>query len=70
MFVPCSPRHRQCSPAHADLVRSYRDERHRQEIVWEGMTGGWAGDAKHLRGKGYSLITFSDWLRGHKRGTP
>ncbi len=35
-FVPCSPRHKSCSPTHSDLVWSYRAERERQEIEWEG----------------------------------
>lgn len=62
-FTPCSVRHKRCSAAHADLVRSYRDERYRQEIDWEGVTGGHAGDANLQRAHGHSVITFADWLR-------
>jgi hypothetical protein len=65
-FTPCSARHKQCSAAHADLVRSYRDERHRQQINWEGVTGGHAGDANHQRAQGHSVITFADWLRSRR----
>lgn len=67
-FTPCSPRHRSCSPAHAELVESYRDERFRQEVQLEKRTGGYAGDIAHAKAKGYKLIDFRQWLRAHKRG--
>ena len=66
LFTPCSAKHgKHCSAAHADLVRSYRDERTRQEIDWEAATGGYVGDANHLRAQGHSVITFADWLRAN-----
>ena len=62
-FVPCSPRHgKYCSPSHANMVASYRDERHRQELLWEAKTGGYAGDARLLRAQGERMISLRDWL--------
>lgn len=63
--MPCSLRHKQCSRWHSELVESYRVERHRQEVEFEGLTGGYAGDQEHARAKGHSLITFGDWLKAH-----
>lgn len=65
-FVPCSPRHKTCSATHSDLVWSYRAERERQEIEWERLTGGYAGDAKHARATGHSVISFHEWLHARK----
>lgn len=65
--TPCSHRHRKhCSAWHSNLVSTYRDERRRQEIEWEGMTGGYAGDAQLLRAQGASMITFGDWLQAYR----
>jgi hypothetical protein len=65
--TPCSRRHgRFCSRWHANLVATYRDERRRQEIEWEGLTGGYAGDAALLRAQGAAMITFGGWLRAYR----
>jgi hypothetical protein len=61
----CAPGHKGCTPAHRDLVANYRVERHRQEVEFEGMTGGHAADAEFLKAKGHKLTTFFDWLRAH-----
>jgi hypothetical protein len=67
VFVPCSRKHgKHCSPAHAAKVAAYRDERRRQELVFEGMTGGYAGDAEHAVAQGNTLVTFGDWLKATK----
>jgi hypothetical protein len=66
-FTPCSTRHRSCSPAHADLVASYRIERWRQEQAFEELTGAYAGDVEHAKAKGHTLIDFGAWLKAHKR---
>lgn len=66
-FTPCSPRHKSCSPAHAELVESYRNERWRQEQQQEASTGNYAGDIAHAKAKGHKLIDFGDWLKAHKR---
>lgn len=62
-FIPCSPRHKSCSPAHAELVNDYQAERYRQEIALEAVTGGYEADYEHWRAKGGKLITFAEWLR-------
>lgn len=67
-FTPCTPTHTACSPAHADLVRSYRIERHRQEVQLELITGGHRADREHWKAKGGKLITFAEWLALHKGG--
>ena len=69
-FTPCSPRHRSCSKAHAELVESYRSERHRQEVALEGVTNGHAQDYEHWKAKGGKLIDFGQWLKAHKRNEP
>jgi hypothetical protein len=66
-FTPCSKRHRSCSPAHADLVQSYRVERWRQERIQESMTGNYRGDIEHVKAKGHTLIDFRAWLKAHRR---
>jgi predicted glycoside hydrolase/deacetylase ChbG (UPF0249 family) len=65
-FTPCSPRHKSCSPAHAALVESYRQERWRQEVQLEAVTNGYTADYEHWKAKGGKLITLSDWLKAHK----
>jgi hypothetical protein len=66
-FTPCSSKHRSCSPAHAELVDSYRRERWRQEYVLEAQTGNYRGDVEHWKAKGGRLIDFSTWLKARKR---
>ena len=65
-FVPCSPKHKSCSPAHAELVRGYREERQRQEAELEDITNGYDGELERWRENGGKLITFKEWLIGHK----
>ena len=63
VFVPCSARHGKfCSRAHANMVATYRDERRRQELLWEAKTGGYAGDDQLLRAQGERMISLRDWL--------
>lgn len=70
MFTPCSPRHKSCNPFHADMVREYQREREREETALEAVTGAYAGDVEHFKAKGGQLITFKQWLKGHRgRGT-
>jgi hypothetical protein len=66
-FTPCSPHHKHCSPSHADLVRSYRAERERQEINVEAITGGYAEDYEHWKAKGGNMIDFGRWLKAHRQ---
>lgn len=66
-FTPCSPRHRSCSPAHADLVGGYREERERQERNFEDRTGNYRGDIAHAKAKGAKLVDFKVWLKANKR---
>lgn len=65
-FTPCSPKHKSCSPAHAAMVWSYREERRRQEIQYE-LPYSYDGDRKLMRENGISLVTFKDWLIANKR---
>jgi hypothetical protein len=70
-MVPCSRRHRKhCSAWHSNLVQSYREERHRQEVAFEALTGGYAGDQAHAKAKGHSVITFTDWLKANRSEKP
>lgn len=64
-FVPCSAKHKHCSPAHAALVRGYRDERWRQEVENESILNN-PGDLKHAKENGFRLINFKDWLIANK----
>jgi hypothetical protein len=65
-FIPCSRRHgKHCSSWHSSLVQSYRNERHRQEVEFEGLTGGHAADAAFIRAQGHTVITFAEWLRAN-----
>lgn len=64
-FVPCSPRHLHCSPAHAEFVRNYRIERHRQEVMYETELTG-RGENEHWRANGGCIVTFKSWLIAHK----
>lgn len=66
VFTPCSPRHRSCSPAHAALVRGYREERERQESLFEEHTGAYRADEEHAKAKGHTMIDFHVWLRANK----
>lgn len=65
-FTPCSPKHKSCSPFHADMVREYRVERERQERQREYMTGDYPGDIIQWEAKGGKLIDFAEWMKGHK----
>lgn len=66
-FVPCSPKHKHCSPAHTQLVAGYREERARQEILLENETGNYAGDLKWHKENGKTIITFKTWLKSNKK---
>ena len=65
-FVPCSPKHKHCSPAHAPLVAGYRAERQRQELLLEAETNGYEGDIKLWKANGNKLINFKTWLIAHR----
>jgi hypothetical protein len=65
-FVPCSPKHKACSRFHADMVREYQRERERQETALDEATGAHAGDVRDWKSRGGQLITFGQWLRGHR----
>src|SRR6201995_4086174 len=67
-FVPCSPRHHHCSPAHAALVRGYREERERQETANEMILTNKA-ERELWKANGGSLITFKTWLIENKTKT-
>jgi hypothetical protein len=67
-FTPCSPKHKSCSPFHADMVRSYTQERQRQEIAHDGLWDAYgSGEYTAWKDQGGQLITFGEWLRAHKR---
>ena len=66
-FTPCSPRHHSCSPTHAALVAGYRDERRRQEMLRDEITGMYTGDEKHYAATHEPLIDFKQWLIFNKR---
>lgn len=73
----CSPRHRRfCSPAHADLVQSYRDARDARDALRESDTAvpaawsaGGAVSAYQLEAaefdQAYPAVTFREWLLDH-----
>lgn len=65
-FVPCSSKHKSCSPAHASLVQGYRAERERQLLLFEAVSGGYKGDIKIWK-ENHSLITFKTWLKANAR---
>lgn len=66
-FTPCSPKHKSCSPAHADLVRSYRIERWRQEVQHEvQLDPRNVGERQFWKENGGHVVTFGDWLHWHK----
>ena len=60
-FVPVSIKHKSCSPAHAALVRGYREERERQLQLFEAETNGYEGDKKIWK-ENHTLINFKTWL--------
>lgn len=66
-FTPCSPKHKSCSPFHANVVRGYREERQRQEIAHDGL---WnhpeTGEYVAWKDRGGKLIGFAEWLKAHK----
>ncbi|AZS12597.1 hypothetical protein HWB99_gp061 [Mycobacterium phage DrLupo] len=64
-FVPCSPRHLHCSPAHAEFVRNYRIERHRQEVEHEHILSN-PQERAIWRENGGEIVTFKSWLITHK----
>jgi hypothetical protein len=49
------------------MVQGYRDERYRQEIQLERITGNYPGDIIHWEAKGGKLIDFRDWLKANRR---
>ncbi|UOW93433.1 hypothetical protein SEA_LABELLE_70 [Mycobacterium phage Labelle] len=64
-FVPCSPKHKNCSPAHAALVRDYRAERERQEVLNDRILNN--REEKRIWFENFNrLVTFRDWLLWHK----
>lgn len=65
-FTPCSPRHRSCSPAHAELVDGYRLERERQQAQLDRFTGAYDSDVAHWKAMGGKLIDFRVWLKAHR----
>lgn len=67
-FVPCSPRHLHCSPAHAEFVRAYREERERQWEIREAYLGMFNRDGQMQMWKenGGHLITFKDALKAQE----
>jgi hypothetical protein len=49
------------------MVRSYIEERQRQEIAHDGLWNAYGtGEYAAWKDRGGKLITFSEWLRGHK----
>lgn len=63
-MMPCAPRMTGCKAdcMHRQLVRDYHAERERQEIAAEN-------DYRHRDGNEHAsrLITFKQWLIGHRR---
>lgn len=68
-FVPCSSRHKSCSPAHAELVNDYRLERWRQEALFEAETGLNETEIQTWKENGNKLIDFKGWLKAKKGPT-
>ena len=65
-FTPCSRKHKSCSPFHADMVREYQRERERQETALEELINTGHGEREHWKAFGGKMITFRDWLSGHR----
>lgn len=65
----CSPRQDKCKASclHRQLIQDYRIERHRQEMVEESETLGYATELKMRREAGLRPITFREWITGLKR---
>lgn len=58
--MPCSHRHRSCSPAHQQCVDNYRAARHAAELAREFATCNYRAElAEYGR-----IITFKEWLIG------
>ncbi|WNY15173.1 hypothetical protein SEA_MACGULLY_69 [Rhodococcus phage MacGully] len=57
----CVRHHRSCSWHHADQVRTYREERLRQEQEREDATGGYAAELEEWD-RTHTMITFKLWL--------
>lgn len=65
VYQRCRSHHVQCSHHHAALCRDYWSERERQETAMENAGLGYAAEmAEYARD--HPLITFKDWLVGHK----
>lgn len=62
--VPCSQGHIGCTTHHRDLVDGYRDQRYREELELEAVTGMHDTDIAIWRENGNRLTTFRDWLMG------
>lgn len=53
----------------AEDLETYRNERHRQEVELEGLTGGYSSDkADYFARGGKPLITLKDHMKGLKVG--
>lgn len=48
------------------MVRAYREERERQESLFEDLTGNYPGDMQHEKAKGHTMIDFQSWLKANK----
>lgn len=57
----CSPAHRTCTPAHCDLVESYRCARQADLDALESATGLYATEVREYR-RTHRPITFKRWL--------
>jgi hypothetical protein len=61
---PAKMGYRWLTAGRAEDLHEYRNERHRQEVELEGLTGGHPADiADHFARGGKPLITYKDWLR-------
>jgi len=59
--------HRERQAGRESDLQEYRNERHRQEVELENLTGGHPADiADYFARGGKPLITYKDWVRGHK----
>lgn len=61
------PRRHHCSPWHAELVTSYRDARHADELRMDEVAMGYPREETEYR-RDVGLVDFGQWLRGHRRG--
>jgi hypothetical protein len=63
----CSERHLHCTNGHREMVAEYRDQRYREELAVEAMTGNHPGDIADWKARGGRLTTFTTWLKAHRR---